>query len=80
VLHPFAALGMSGLRFLGEKPWAVTHTKQRMSGSLDLGSLPRQSLGFLPSGGQYTSKAPRKSVSGQGATGASCALSGNLWY
>ena len=40
----------------------------------------RQSLGFLPSGGQSTSKAPRKSVSGQGATGAPCALSGNLWY
>src|ERR1035437_10210507 len=38
----------------------------------------RQSLGFLPSGGQYSSTAPRKSVSGQGATGAPCALSGNL--
>ena len=40
----------------------------------------RQSLGFLPSGEQYTSKAPRKSVSGQGAAGAPCVLSGNLWY
>ncbi|HZL66794.1 MAG TPA: hypothetical protein VFC29_05620, partial [Candidatus Limnocylindrales bacterium] len=41
---------------------------------------PRQLLGFLSSGGQYTSKAPRKSVSGQSAAGAPCALSGNLWY
>jgi hypothetical protein len=39
---------------------------------------PRQSLGFLPSGGQYTSKAPRKSASGQCAAGVPCALSGNL--
>jgi hypothetical protein len=30
VLHSFAALGMSDLRFLGEKPFAVTHTKQRL--------------------------------------------------
>ena len=35
---------------------------------------PRQSMGFLPSGGQCTSKAPRKSVFGQGAAAqpASC--------
>jgi len=40
----------------------------------------RQSLGFVLSGGQYSSKAVRNSESKQGAAGAPCALSGNLWY
>jgi len=82
---PFAARVFRWLASVADCSGPFTHLPNKWNSTVSPEVLiwevcPRQSLGFLPSGGQYTSKAPRKSVSGQGAAGAPCALSGNLWY